>query len=420
MRQAYTRARPRKGMPIWRHILLALIVLCLAPVTVAAYVNFKGNETDAIAQGYAALAPLPTPEPLYQLGDEQAAIVLPDVLDPDDRAQTVRVATIDNSGLAGADQPTSTQQSRPKVLTIDGRPVSAGETAVIGGTAPQTRATNSPGRYIPRGQNSSAPLTRAPIAGFSRRSPFGQIPTPNANGESPMQAYAKPANPPRETRKMALIVGGLGLHPARTQRAIDELPPEVTLSFAPQTRGLQAWIDKARAKGHEVILELPMEPYNLSPEDDVPGHMLKASASPQENVRVLERTLSRAQGYMGVMNFYGEKFLDTPNAATPVFASLKETGIGFIYNGVGRADNVRRLSGDIPWTQSSAIIDLNPSAAQVQENLTALEGVAGRRDIALGIGVAQPYTLDGIIFWAQGLEERDVVLVPASYILLDQ
>ena len=56
------------------------------------------------------------------------------------------------------------------------------------------------------------------------------------------------------------MVGGLGLNASATKAAIERLPPEITLSFVAYSDGLQGWIDMARANGHEVLLEAPMEP----------------------------------------------------------------------------------------------------------------------------------------------------------------
>jgi len=69
---------------------------------------------------------------------------------------------------------------------------------------------------------------------------------------------------------VALIIGGLGLNAATTRQAIESLPPEVTLSFVPYADGLQGWIDMARAAGHEVMLEAPMEPADYPSNDPGP------------------------------------------------------------------------------------------------------------------------------------------------------
>ena len=82
------------------------------------------------------------------------------------------------------------------------------------------------------------------------------------------------------------------------EAGIDSLPPEVTLSFVPYSEDLQGWIDDARAAGHEVILEIPMEPYDY-PANDPGPHTLLARADAMENQRRLEWLMSGETGETG-------------------------------------------------------------------------------------------------------------------------
>src|SRR6185312_5022975 len=107
----------------------------------------------------------------------------------------------------------------------------------------------------------ASPLPKAPIAGLFQTTSNGPLPNIGPNGMAPASAYARPFR--SDGRPMvALVVGGLGLNPATTKQAIEQLPPAVTLSFVPYTANLQTWIDLARAAGHEVMIEVPMQPVN--------------------------------------------------------------------------------------------------------------------------------------------------------------
>jgi polysaccharide deacetylase 2 family uncharacterized protein YibQ len=216
---------------------------------------------------------------------------------------------------------------------------------------------------------------------------------------------------------MALIVGGLGINTAQTQRAIDELPAQVTLSFAPQTPGLQSWINKARAKGHEVILELPMEPYNFNPSVDGARYTLLADVPASSNIRNLDYLMSRAQGYFAVTNYLGGRFFDTESAIAPVMSHLGAAGLGFVYDGVGINRSVARTtrSADVPWVQNRSVIDVSPNQSAIESALRALESSADGKTTALGMGFSYAATIDAIIAWSEGLEDRKVILAPASY-----
>ena len=398
---------------------MALLLLAVLPALIAAYAIYAGNEADATPQGYVVLGNMPEPPKPNQLGGDILEPV--DILAPDDTAQVVIIEPAAPAGtdeMVGAQEPdpASTPRimtSRPtSVVTINGRPVSPGETAYVGNRPP------APGRYVPEGGNNSVPLARAPIPGYSRQSPFGPIPAPNAAGNTPFEAYAKPFAARKNSRKVAVIVKGLGLYPPVTQRAIDQLPPEVTLSFAPHAPNLQSWINKARAKGHEVVLEVPMEPFNLAQEDpaSIPPNMLLVNARPADNARALDRILSSAQGYFAVTDYYGGLFLDSPIKAVPAFTQLRETGLGFVYSENDVNGRISALASNMPWTQARAYIDMDESAGAVSDTLLALEASTNPGgNIPMGVGSAFPGTIDGIIFWAQGLEQRGTIIVPVSY-----
>ena len=148
---------------------------------------------------------------------------------------------------------------------------------VEGAAAEALRPITAPTRPL------GPPLPKAPLAGLTQAGPGGLLPIIGKDGSTPFGAYARPfaAN---GKPKVALVVGGLGLNAAATKAAIERLPPEVTLSFVPYADGLQGWIDLARAAGHEVMLEIPMEPLDY-PNNDPGPYTLMARAQPGETTR---------------------------------------------------------------------------------------------------------------------------------------
>ncbi|ATQ41212.1 divergent polysaccharide deacetylase family protein [Caulobacter mirabilis] len=252
-----------------------------------------------------------------------------------------------------------------------------------------------------------SPLAAAPIAGLIAPGPGGApLPIIGADGRTPAEAYARPFTPNGKPR-VALVVGGLGLNAALTRRAIETLPPEVTLSFAPYAEGLQGWIDMARANGHEVLLEAPMEPSDY-PQND-PGPMtLLAGGRPEETTRKLEWLLSRATGYFGLTNYLGSRFMETPSAMNTFTGVLRQRGLAFVDDGsAGRGGGAGRASAD-------RVIDEDLSAEAINRQLVALEAAARARGQALGSGFAYPVTVDEAARWAQGLTDRGFQLAPAS------
>lgn len=276
----------------------------------------------------------------------------------------------------------------------------------------ETAAIQSPAAPAAR------PLPRAPFAGLTESGPNGPLPITSADGRTPAAAYARPAALQAGRPAIAIVIGGLGFNARATTQAIDELPAEVTLSFVPYAQDLQAWIDRARARGHEVMLELPMEPFDPDADDTGPQTLL-ATASAQQNTQRLESLLSRGAGYFGVTNYQGARFATSAQASGPVVQELKRRGLVFISSGIGQrtALSVEAARAGLPNTAADRIIDSRREAEAIDEQLLNLEALALQNQSAIGAGFAYPVTMEQVSRWARAIGSRGYQLAPVSAVL---
>ena len=258
-------------------------------------------------------------------------------------------------------------------------------------------------------------LPKAPLAGMTEWSAQGKLPVIAEDGRTSFSVYRRPFSNPAGRPTISVIVGGLGLNARVTQAAIDELDPNISLSFVPYSRGLQTWVDKARAAGHEVLIEMPMEPYDY-PNNDTGPYTLLTTANAQENLRHTEWLLSRATGYFGVTNYQGAKFATDTRAITPVFEELQERGLAFIHDGSAprSAFDTTAQSASLPFAEAARVIDSDPQGAAIDEQLLHLEAIALQRGYALGTGFAFPITIDQLRDWSATLGAKGYMLAPAS------
>jgi polysaccharide deacetylase 2 family uncharacterized protein YibQ len=271
-----------------------------------------------------------------------------------------------------------------------------GETAMVMGEQALPPVQQGPG------------LPQAPIAGLTAPGPSGgPLPIIAADGRTAADAYARPFTP-NGRPKVSVVIGGLGLNAQTTRAAIETLPGEVTLSFAPYAEGLQGWIDLARAHGHEVLLETPMEPADY-PANDPGPYTLIAANRPEDTVRKLEWLMSRATGYFGLSNYLGARFVDNDQAMNTFNAVLKARGLAFVDDGLAA-----RRGGPIPRASADRVIDDELAAGAIDAQLRALENGANGRGQALGSGFAYPVTINQVRLWAAGLQARGLQLAPAS------
>lgn len=250
-------------------------------------------------------------------------------------------------------------------------------------------------------------LALAPIAGFYAPGPGGPLPIIAQDGRTPAQAYARPFKA-NGRPQVSLVIGGLGLNARATRQAIETLRPEVTLSFVVYAEGLQGWIDMARAHGHEVLLETPMEPVDY-PDNDPGPYTLMADGQPPETIKKLEWILSRATGYFGLTNYLGSRFLASDQAYGAFASAVRARGLAFVDDG-----SAARRAGGVQRATAERVIDDKLSGPAIDQQLLALEAGALQRGQALGSGFAYPITLEKVAQWANEVEQRGYQLAPAS------
>ena len=274
-------------------------------------------------------------------------------------------------------------------------------------TLPNGATVSGDGAPVTAPRAAPSPLPAAPIAGLSQPGPNGPLPAIATDGRVPAQAYARPFRSNGRPR-VALIVGGLGLNAVTTRAAIERLPAEVTLSFVPYAEGLQGWIDLARAQGHEVMLEMPMEPTGY-PDNDPGPYTLLASGETADIQAKMNWLLGRATGYFGVTNYMGDRFATSDAGMNTFLGVLRQRGVAFLDDG-----SMSRRPG--AWARASAnrIIDEEQNPTAIVGQLNALEALAKGQGQALGTGFSYPVTVEAVARWTAGMDARGLQLAPAS------
>ncbi len=267
----------------------------------------------------------------------------------------------------------------------------------------------------PRDRSSAQALLPAPDPALLETTPKGPLPIISGDGRQSWRVYARPFDRADQRPRVALLITGLGPSGAATETSINELPGAVTLAFDPYTRRLGEWIELARAAGHEVVLSLPMEPAEY-PRFDPGPHTLLTSLSAKENLDRLDWVLSRVTGYVGITNMMGSRFTASEANLVPVFDELKKRGLMFIDGRPSEQSVAGSLaqSMGLPRVVSDQNLDDEATREVIDRHLATLEAQAKRNGSALGIGFAYPVTLERIALWTTTLDQKGLVLAPAS------
>jgi uncharacterized protein len=316
----------------------------------------------------------------------------------------------------------ASEGSQMTVLGLDQLPQAGDSQQQVGdiGADGQLRVSivQSPDQGAPSATPSAPPLPQAPLAGLFENTANGPLPIVARNGRTSSQAYARPFAPQANHAMIAVVIGGLGFNAAATQQAIDELPAEVTLSFVPYANNLQTWINLARARGHEVMLELPMEPFDPDADDTGPQTLL-ASAPAQQNIARLQHLMGVATGYFGVTNYQGARFATSAQASAPVVQELRRRGLVLVSSGIGQrtALSAEANRAGLANTAADRIIDARREADAIDDQLLNLEALALQNQSAIGAGFAYPVTIGQVGHWAQDVSSRGYQLAPVSAVL---
>lgn len=320
------------------------------------------------------------------------------------------------AGKAPAATPPPAQPSKPPA------PASTAGGPQIIHVEPQDGGASGNGAVVIRdpsavGQNLR--VAHLPDQALIENGPTGPLPVRSADGRRPFDVYARPWSGARGAR-VAIVIGGLAVSQTGTQAAIAKLPPEVTLAFAPQGNSIGRWMQEARRQGHEIVMQVPLEPFDY-PNVNPGRNTLTVGASAQENVKSLLWALSRTTNYTTVMNYMGARFTADTAAMEPVMAELAKRGLGYLDDG----SSARSVASDlalkdrVPLAVGDAIIDGTQDRGAVLGKLDELERIARAKGFAVGTGSAFDVTVDAVASWVAEASKRGIEIVPISAVAAD-
>ena len=307
-------------------------------------------------------------------------------------------------------------------------PKQAGEqktvTMIDGSTGTRHDVVIGGGDAADKGDAAAASAPPPVMAGIDpkllEKSRYGMIPVA-AEGTKPFNVYAADADRAKAAKMpvVAILIGGLGVGAAKTTDAIMRLPPAVTLAFTPYGADPGKLAERARAQRHEIFLQIPMEPYDF-PDNDPGPQTLLTSLTTDQNMDRLYWHLSRMQGYAGLTNFMGARFVATDAAMQPIIREAAKRGLGFFDDGSSPRSIAPQAAASqaMPFGKGDIAIDVVPTPAEIDRALNKLESMARERGVAVGTASALPVSIERIGSWTKTLSDRGILLVPLTTAML--
>jgi hypothetical protein len=262
------------------------------------------------------------------------------------------------------------------------------------------------------------PVIAPPDDALLEPSRHGLVPRLGPEGRSSIRTYARPFDREDRRPRIGLIINNIGLFAQHSEEAIRRLPGAVTLAFSPYAIRQGPLLERARARGMEVLVALPLEPQGFGAQADPGERALLTSLTVGENLDRLEWALSRIRGQVGAIGglggMRGERFAANAELLGIVQASLTGRGLLYVDPRPGAPQPARAFGRSV-----DILID-EPSAVRVEvdRRLAALEALAQQNGSALGLANDPvPSVVAAIAAWSAGLEARGLVIAPITVLI---
>lgn len=203
------------------------------------------------------------------------------------------------------------------------------------------------------------------------------------------------------------------------EAAGDFLALDVPLNVAviPHLPHSRRHAEEALARGHQVLLHLPMEP--LNPDWDLgDGAVTTAMASSEIYGEVL-RSLDSLPGARAVNNHMGSKATADPRVVEIVLRAVNERGLFFLDSRTTAQSVVAQIGAElgVPVLENDRFIDPDLDPERIKARLLRAASLAEERGWAIAIGHVHPETYEGVARALPELAARGIRLVHLEEIL---
>lgn len=218
--------------------------------------------------------------------------------------------------------------------------------------------------------------------------------------------------------KIAIIIDDMGLA-VRNSIWATRLPGPITLSYLPYATDVQGQVDAAAARGHEIMLHMPMEALDRHMYPG-PGALTTQldDATLKKNLMAM---LNSFTGYRGVNNHMGSRMTSDPARMQTIIDAVDHRGVYFVDSWTSPRSVAYQVAASkgIPRARRDVFLDHYEGQGTVWAALAQAERMARRHGSAVVIGHPKVDTLSVLQAWLPAAIARGVKIVPASALIYD-
>ncbi len=252
------------------------------------------------------------------------------------------------------------------------------------------------------------------IKGLFEETKYGKIPIIRTSDNlTSFRAYQHPFTIPKNTNKpvISFVILDYGLSKAQSKSALDLLPSEVSFILSPYSSLPNEWIKMAQDKGHEIWLNAPIQNKKLS---DSGKHTIFHHSPLIQKINSLHKTLSSAQGYVGISSYSDDSMLRTTQDYSKLADELYSRGLGYLELNPNAPSLIanKAFAADAPYIKANTnIINIKG-----KNSFETLEKLANKNGYAVAIVPNYPKTINNLAVWIMKVGQTDYVIAPVSSI----
>jgi polysaccharide deacetylase 2 family uncharacterized protein YibQ len=325
-------------------------------------------------------------------------------------AEEMADASGEDEAEEAADEDAAEQAGTPQ---LPGKPPAVPEKPPV--PADHTPPAAPPAKPVEAAPPSPPPAPTTQVAALPRPpQPLPAKPTPPA-GMPAWQHYAVPAPAADGRPRIVIVIDDMGVDRKRSDKVV-ALDGNLTLAWLPYARDLPQQTQQAHARGHELIVHMPMEPSGK--EDPGPGALLTRFGETELRQR-LANNLSAFSGFVGINNHMGSRFTADRDDMAIVLSELSARGLMFLDSRTTPDSKAGPLAAhyNVPILARDVFLDHVMTPDAVAKSLAQVEAVARRKGVAIAIGHPHDVTIAALTHWLPTLEAKGFQLVPLTAVL---
>ena len=243
--------------------------------------------------------------------------------------------------------------------------------------------------------------------------------------ETPPEFELKPPKPPESIPKEAvshkpwvsIVIDDLGYNAELAERLFRiDLP--FTVSVLPNLPYTRSIARRAIQKGKEVILHLPMEPYDY-PNAMVEEGTLLVSMKDKEIRRLISKALRGLDCAVGANNHMGSRMVEDEEKMRVILEEMQKRGLFFLDSRTSPRSIVYDLarSMGVRTGQRHVFLDGQNDIAYIRKQLDRVAEMATENGYGIAIGHLQPATIEALHRYLPDLSRKGIEFVKLSEVM---